>query len=102
MYARSVGEHGRGHVYQQHGAWFLQFYTNEKRDGVLVRVRKSVKLADKDREHNSATCKAVKALRDRELNSISIAPSSTAEDMRVVDFWEHHDLLYCEKEWVPL
>jgi len=45
---------------------------------------------------------AVKALRDRELNSISIAPSSTAEDMRVIDFWEHHYLLYCEKEWVPL
>lgn len=49
-----MAERGRGYVYLQHGAWHLQFYQTENRDGVLVKVRKSVKLADKDREHNSA------------------------------------------------
>jgi len=70
-----MGEHGRGHVYEQHSAWFLQFYTSEIRDGVLVRLRKSVKLADKDREHNWATCKAVKSLRHKELLKASTAPA---------------------------
>lgn len=93
------GERGRGHVYLQHDAWYLQFYQTENRDGVLVRVRKSVKLHDKDREHNTATCRAVKALRDKELTKLSTAPSITAEDMKVVDFWETQYLPYCEKEW---
>jgi integrase len=92
------GERGRGHVYEQHGAWFLQFYQNENRDGELVRVRKSVKLHDKDREHNSATCKAVKALRDKELAKVSTGPQITKEDQRIVDFWEKRYLPYCEEE----
>ena len=61
----------------QHGAWHLQFYQTENRDGVLRQVRKSVKLHDKDREHNSATCKAVKALRDTELAKVSTGPQIT-------------------------
>jgi hypothetical protein len=51
-----MGERGRGHIYLQRGAWYLQFYQTENRDGVLVKVRKSVFLHDKDREHNSASC----------------------------------------------
>jgi integrase len=95
--SKKKGERGRGHVYQQHGAWFLQFYTNENRDGVLVKVRKTVKLHDHDREHNSATCKAVKALRDKELTKVSTGPQITADDMKVVDFWEQRFLKYCEE-----
>lgn len=93
---RHKSEHGRGHVYEQHGAWFLQFYQTEMRDGVQVRVRKSVKLADKDREHNSATCKAVRLLRQKELTKVSVAPAATAEDMKIVDFWNTRFLPYCE------
>lgn len=92
------GERGRGHIYEQHGAWYLQFYQTENHDGVLVKVRKSVKLADKDREHNSATCKAVKALRDKELTKVSTAPAVTTEDMKVVDFWETEYLPYCDSK----
>jgi hypothetical protein len=55
-----MSEHGRGHVYLQHGAWYLQYYQSEMRDGETVRVRRSVKLADKNREHRSATCEAVR------------------------------------------
>ena len=92
-----MGERGRGHIYLQHGAWFLQFYQTENRDGELVKVRKSVKLHDKDREHSSATCKAVKALRDKELTKISTGPQITAADVRVVDYWEQRFLPYCEE-----
>jgi len=95
---RHKSEHGRGHVYLQHGAWFLQYYQSEMRDGVLVRVRKSVKLADKDREHSTATCAAVRLLRQKEL-TVSTAPAVTTQDMKVVDFWETQYLPYCEKEW---
>ncbi|MGA8436923.1 MAG: hypothetical protein WB714_01710 [Candidatus Sulfotelmatobacter sp.] len=34
--SKKKGERGRGHVYLQHGAWFLQFYQPETRDGKLV------------------------------------------------------------------
>ena len=92
-----MGERGRGHVYLQHNTtWFLQFYQSENRDGKLVKVRKSVKLADKDRERNSATCKAFKALRDRELAKITNTPTITKDDMRVVDYWTTKFLPWCE------
>jgi len=96
---RHKSEHGRGHVYQQHGAWYLQYYQSETRDGDVVRLRRSVKLADVDREHNSATCKAVRLLRQKELTKVSTAPAVTTEDLRVVDFWETQYLPYCEREW---
>jgi integrase len=96
---RRKSEHGRGHVYQQHGAWYLQYYQSEMRDGGTVRVRRSVKLANVDREHNSATSKAVRFLRQKELTKVSTAPAVTTEDLRVVDFWENQYLPYCEKEW---
>jgi hypothetical protein len=93
-----MGERGRGHVYLQNGAWHLQFYTAENRDGVLVKVRKSVKLHDKDREHNSATCQAVKALREAELKKLSTGPQITAEDRPIIEYWEKRFLPYCEEE----
>lgn len=95
--SQKKGERGRGHIYLQHGAWYLQFYQAENRDGVLVKVRKSVFLHDKDREHNSATCKAVKALRDKELTKVSTGPQITGEDRKVVDYWEQRFLPYCEE-----
>ena len=100
-YAPSMkkSEHGRGHVYEQHGAWYLQYYTSEMRDGVSTRVRRSVKLADHDREHSSATCKAIRLLRQKELTKVSNAPAVTGEDLRIVDFWTSQYLPYCEKEW---
>jgi hypothetical protein len=58
-----------------------------------------VKLADKDREHNPATCKAVRLLRQKHMTGVSTAPTITVEDMTAVDFWERHYRPYCEKEW---
>jgi integrase len=92
-----MGERGRGHIYLQHGAWYLQVYQTENRDGVLVKVRKSVFLQDKDREHNSASCKAVRLLRDKELTKVSTGPQITAEDRKVVQYWEQRFLPYCEE-----
>jgi len=94
-----MGERGRGHVYERHGAWYLQFYQPENRDGVVVKVRKSVWLCDyHSRTANSATCKAVKALRDKELAKVSTTPTITAHDVRVVEYWETRFLPYCEEE----
>lgn len=92
-----MGERGRGHIYLQHKAWYLQFYQTENRDGELVKVRKSLFLHAKDREHNSATCKAVKALRDKELTKVSTGPQITAEDQKVVEYWDRRFLPYCEE-----
>ncbi len=58
-----------------------------------------MKLADKDREHNSATCKAIRLLRQKHMMGVSTAPTVTAEDITVVEFWESQYLPYCEKEW---
>ncbi|MBZ5687209.1 MAG: site-specific integrase [Acidobacteriia bacterium] len=96
--SQKKGERGRGHIYLQHGAWYLQFYQAENRDGELVKVRRSVFLHDKDREHNTATCKAVKALRDSELTKLSTGPQITADDQRIVDYWVNRFLPYCEEE----
>src|SRR5260370_29824269 len=92
-------ERGRGTVYEQHGAWHLQFYTKEMRDGELKPVRRSVKLADRDREHNCATCKAVRLLRDAELMKVRTAAPVTGEELKIVDFWTSQYLPYCEKQW---
>ena len=94
---RHKSERGRGHIYEQHGAWYLQFYTTEYRDGVPVKVRKSVKLHDIDREHKTAGCEAVRALRNKELKRLSTGPRITAKDMRIVDYWETRYLPYCEE-----
>jgi integrase len=91
-------ERGRGTVYEQHGAWHLQFYTREMRDGQMKRVRRSVKLHDKDREHNSATCKAVRLLRDAELMKVKTAVPVTGEELKIVDFWTTHYLPYCNRD----
>jgi predicted MFS family arabinose efflux permease len=32
-----MGERGRGHIYLQHGAWYLQFYQTENPDGCWLR-----------------------------------------------------------------
>jgi hypothetical protein len=65
---------------------------------VLVKVRKSLKLHDKDREHNSAFCKAVKALRDSEIIKVSTGPQITKDDMTVVDYWTNKFLPWYEEE----
>lgn len=96
--SQKKGERGRGHVYERLGAWYLQFYQTENRDGVLVKARKTVFLHDKDREHNSASCRAVKALRDKELTKVSTAPAVTTDDIRVVEYWKTRFLPYCEEE----
>ncbi len=93
--SKKKGERGRGHVYLQHGAWYLQHYTGEVRDG--VRLRRSVLLHKKERGYESATCKAVADLRTKELAKLPSPSNEAAPDMRVVDYWETRFLPYCEE-----
>jgi integrase len=98
-----MGERGRGHVYEQNGAFHWRFYETENRDGGLVLVRRSVKLHTKDREHNSAGCKAVRALRDSRIEELAArelaktgTPDAPAKDQLVVDYWNKTFMPYCE------
>jgi integrase len=87
-----MGKWGSGHIYKKAGAWHLQFYTGEVSDG--KKVRKSKRLC----EAKGVTQKHVNSLAAAEMVKIESHPI-TNENMPVVDFWEHHYLPYCEKEW---
>src|SRR5258708_35834496 len=91
---RLKSEHGRGRVYLQHGAWFLQYYTTENMMGGRVRAFKYGKVADKGREHGAATCEAVRVLHQRELTKVSTVFAVITEDMKVVDFLEAQYVCY--------
>ena len=93
--AHFKGERGRGQVFLRHGAWHFRFYTGEIRNG--KQVRKSVKLHDKDRDHNSATCQNIKLLREKELLKVSAGPQITDADRPIVDYWEKRFLPYCQE-----
>src|SRR5258708_4198124 len=86
---------GSGHLYKKSGAWHLQFYQTEKNAaGEVVKVRKSKKLC----EAKGVTQKHVNGLATAEMTKID-SRTCTTSDMPVTDFWEHHYLPYCEKEW---
>lgn len=87
---KARGAYGNGYVFERHGAWYLQFYQNG--------ARKTVQLAPVDRVHNSETCRAIRLLRQKHMMGVTLTPRSTAKDMRVVDFWEHHYLPYCDRD----
>ena len=87
---KARGAYGNGYVFERHGAWYLQYYQNG--------ARKTVQLAPVDREHNSATCRAIRLLRQRHMMGVTLTPRSTAKDMRVVDFWESLYLPYCDPQ----
>jgi integrase len=90
-----MGKWGSGHVYKQSGSWHLQFYQTEKNAaGQMVKVRKSKRLCDA----KGVTQKHVNGLAAAEMGKIE-SRTSTTEDMPVTEFWEHHYLPYCEKEW---
>jgi integrase len=95
--SKKKGERGRGHVYLQHGAWYLQYYEREMRDGVEVRLRRSVFLHKKERGYDSATCKAISDLRTQELAKLPASSTALASDMRVVDYWDTRFLPYCKE-----
>lgn len=87
-----MGKWGSGYVYEQSGAWHLQFYQSEVRHGKVVRVRKSRKLCEKDREHG---LQHARKLARAEMGKADRA--ITAEDMKVTDFWDTRFLPYCEE-----
>jgi integrase len=85
---KARGAYGNGYVFERHGAWYLQYYQNG--------ARKTVQLAPVNREHNSASCRAIRLLRQKHMMGVTLTPRNTAKDIRVVDFWEHHYLPYCD------
>jgi integrase len=88
---KARGAYGNGYVFERHGAWYLQYYQNG--------ARKTVQLAPVDREHKSATCRAIRLLRQKHMTGVTLSPRNTANDLSVVDFWESVYLPYCETQW---
>jgi integrase len=90
-----MGKWGSGHIYKKAGAWHLQFYQIEKNPtGKLVKVRRSKRLC----EAKGVTQKYVNGLACAEMVKVE-GRTITDKDMSVTEFWEHHYLPYCEKEW---
>jgi len=89
-----MGKWGSGHVYKKAGAWHLQFYTSEMRQGRLVKVRRSKRLCDA----KGVTQKHVNGLASAEMAK-SESLTITIENMMVIDFWETQYLPYCETQW---
>jgi integrase len=84
------GTYGNGHVFEGHGAWYLQYYQNGKRE--------TIRLADRDSIHTSANCKAIRLLRQKHMMGVTSSPNNPlAKDMRVVEYWEQRFIPYCEE-----
>jgi integrase len=73
----------RGTIYEASGTFYVQYFT--KIDGVKKRV--SHKLCDRDAEHNSTTCDAVLALRDKHMVTTREANPQPTKQHLITEYW---------------
>jgi len=57
-----MGRYQRGHVFEQHSAFHVRYYTTEVIDGQPKRVQRSEWLCSEDNKHHSTKCKPVQQL----------------------------------------
>ncbi|HVO81513.1 MAG TPA: tyrosine-type recombinase/integrase [Terriglobales bacterium] len=96
-----MGRHQTGYIFESaSGAFHVRYYTTEIVDGQPKRVQKSRLLCHKDEKHFSATCKAVKLLRDEFMRKVNVSQANE-EDMRISDFWEQRYLPFAEQNMKP-
>ena len=57
-----MGRYQRGHVFEQHSAFHVRYYTTEVIDGQPKRLQRSERLCSKDNKHHSTKCKPVQQL----------------------------------------
>jgi hypothetical protein len=57
-----MGRYQRGHVFEQHSAFHVRYYTTEVIDGQPKRVQRSERLCSEDNQHHSTKCKPVQQL----------------------------------------
>jgi len=89
--------HQTGSVVEIGGAYHVRYWCDgTKKDGAPGRVQRSVRLCDKDVQHYSCDCKAVRMLRDDAMRKIN-ARQSSQQDLLVVDYWTEIYLPFAEK-----
>jgi integrase len=80
--------HQTGSVVEIGNAFHVRYWCDGvKKDGQPGRVQRSERLCNKDAQHYSAECKAVRMLRDAAMLKINARQSSAQQDMPVADFW---------------
>ena len=98
---KQMGRHQTGHIFESASkAFHVRYYQTELVDGVPKRVQKSHLLCHKDNKHHSATCKAVKLLRDEFMRKVNVSQANE-QDMRIVDFWEQRYMPFVQTNMKP-
>ena len=98
----SMGHLQRGYVYEASGSFFVRYNVTEIVNGEAKRVQRSHRLCEKGGRYYARDCKAVKLKRDEFMLTVNQDQNLShrlQQDMPVSEFWEHHYLPYCEKEW---
>ncbi len=99
-----MARHQRGYIYEASNAFHVRYYVTDIVEGKPVKKQRSHRLCTKDRStgHGSPSAMAVRSLCEdfmRTVNEREHTPQRLAQDLMVVDFWQHHYLPYCSKEW---
>src|SRR5579864_7507431 len=83
-----MGRYQRGHVFEQHSAFHVRYYTTELNDGEPKRVQRSERLCSKDNKHHSTKCKPVQQLAAGVMERVNAnAGTLTEADTKISDFW---------------
>src|ERR1035437_212613 len=93
-----MGRYQRGHVFEQHRAFHVRYYTTEVIDGQPKRVQRSERLCSKDNKHHSTKCKPVQQLAAGVMERVSANAGTLAEaDIKMADFWTTAYLPHIER-----
>jgi hypothetical protein len=93
-----MGRYQRGHVFEQHGAYHVRYYTTEIVDGQPKRAQRSERLCFKDNRHHSTTCKPVQTLASGVMErGNALAGTLSDADTKIADFWETVYLPHLER-----
>jgi integrase len=93
--------HQTGHVYETSGAFYIRYRQTELVDGKPERKQVSERLCDKDTQHYSVSCKAVRRLRDHHMLKINGHQPTAQHSLTVTEFWLGTYLPFAEKNLRP-
>jgi len=93
-----MGRYQRGHVFEQHRAFHVRYYTTEVVNGQPKRVQRSERLCSKDNKHHSTKCKPVQQLAAQVMERVNALAGTTPDaDVKIADFWEETYLPHIER-----
>src|ERR1051326_1872961 len=88
----------RGHVFEQHGAFHVRYYTTELINGQPQRLQRSERLCSKDNRHHSAKCKPVQQLAAKVMERVNSGAGTPREaDIEIIHFWRTVYLPHLER-----